>query len=114
MEERLDALLPPGTARPLVATFHGLGLAILTEQAEAAGLAPGFRVATPMERSEIVRELFDLTPAGAEWLLEEMGKVRCGREAPSPELAVRIVAYESALTARNLLDFDDLLLKPLA
>ncbi len=117
MEERLDALLPPGTGRPLVATFHGLGLMILTEQTEAAGLAPGLRVATPMERSEIVRELFDLTPARAERLLEEMGKVRCGRrreEIDSPELAVRIAAYESALAARNLLDFDDLLLKPLA
>ena len=114
MEERLDALLPPGTGRPLVATFHGLGLAILTEQAEAAGLAPGFRVATPMERPEIVRGLFDLTPARAERLLEEMGKVRCGRETPAPELAVQIASYESALAARNLLDFDDLLLKPLA
>ncbi|HSU82253.1 MAG TPA: UvrD-helicase domain-containing protein, partial [Thermoanaerobaculia bacterium] len=114
MEERLDALLPPGTGRPLVATFHGLGLAILTEQAEAAGLAPGFRVATPMERPEIVRGLFDLTTARAERLLEEMGKVRCGREAPSLELTGRIAAYESALTARDLLDFDDLLLRPLA
>ncbi|HEY3566960.1 MAG TPA: UvrD-helicase domain-containing protein, partial [Thermoanaerobaculia bacterium] len=117
MEERLDALLPPGTGRPLVATFHGLGLMILTEQAGAAGLAPGLRIASPMERAEIVRELFDLTPARAERLLEEMGKVRCGRrreEIDSPELAVRIAAYESALAARNLLDFDDLLLKPLA
>jgi uncharacterized protein (TIGR00375 family) len=114
MEERLEALLPAGTARPLVATFHGLGLAILTEQAEAAGLAPGFRVATPMERAEIVRDRFDLTPARAERLLEEMSRVRCGRESSSPELAGRIAAYESALAARNLLDFDDLLLKPLA
>jgi superfamily I DNA/RNA helicase len=100
-----------------VATFHGLGLAILTEQAEAAGLAPGFRVATPVERAEIVRDLFDLTPARAERLLEEMGKVRCGRpreDIPSPELTGRIAAYESALAARSLLDFDDLLLKPLA
>jgi DNA helicase-2/ATP-dependent DNA helicase PcrA len=114
MEERLDALLPAGTGRPLVATFHGLGLAILTEQAEAAGLAPGFRVATPMERSEIVRDLFDLTPARAERLLEEMGKVRRGREAPSPELSGQVASYEAALAARDLLDFDDLLLKPLA
>ncbi len=114
MEERLDAILPAGMGRPVVATFHGLGLTILTEQAEAAGLAPGFRVATPVELAEIVRGLFDLTPTRAERLLEEMGKVRCGREASSPEIAGRIAAYELALADRNLLDFDDLLLKPLA
>jgi DNA helicase II / ATP-dependent DNA helicase PcrA len=117
MEERLDALLPSGTERPVVATFHGLGLMLLTEQAEAAGLAPGFRVATPMERAEIVRGLFDLTSARAERLLEEMGEARRGgrrEEVSSPELAGRITAYELALVERGLLDYDDLLLKPLA
>ncbi|HTG32043.1 MAG TPA: UvrD-helicase domain-containing protein [Thermoanaerobaculia bacterium] len=116
LEERLAALLPAGSERPLVATFHGLGLMILGEQAEAAGLAPGFRMATPMERAEIVRDLFALTSTRAERLLEEMGKVRCGRgeKEVSPELAGRIATYEAALEARNLLDFDDLLLKPLA
>ena len=116
LEERLAALLPTGSKQPLVATFHGLGLMILGEQAEAAGLASGFRMATPMERAEIVRDLFALTPAKAERLLEEMGKVRCGRggKDASPELIGRIAAYERALEARNLLDFDDLLLKPLA
>jgi DNA helicase II / ATP-dependent DNA helicase PcrA len=116
LEERLAALLPDGAGRPLVATFHGLGLTILGEQAEAAGLAPGFRMATPMERAEIVRDLFNLTPTRSERLLEEMGKVRCGRGegGASPELLGRIVAYEAALETRNLLDFDDLLLKPLA
>ena len=115
MEERLAALLPPAAGRPTVATFHGLGLSILEEHAAAAGLAPGFRVATPMERAEIVHECFGLASARAERLLEEMGKVRCGRgTGTSPELAGRIAAYEAALRERNLLDFDDLLLKPLA
>ena len=43
MEERLAALLPEAAGRVTVATFHGLGLTILREQAGAAGLAPGFR-----------------------------------------------------------------------
>jgi len=115
MEERLSALLPPAGGLPTVATFHGLGLSILEEHAEAAGLAPGFRVATPMERAEIVHEGFGLASARAERLLEEMGKVRCGRgTGTSPELAERVAIYEAALRQRNLLDFDDLLLKPLA
>ncbi|HEY0556988.1 MAG TPA: UvrD-helicase domain-containing protein, partial [Thermoanaerobaculia bacterium] len=113
LEERLAALLPAGSLQPLVATFHGLGLTILREQAEAAGLASGFRVATPAERAEIVRELFALTPTKAERLLEGMGEVRCGRRQEA-ELAGRISAYEAALAERGLVDFDDLLLKPLA
>ncbi len=111
MEERLAALLP-GTGRPLVATFHGLGLKILEEQAEAAGLASGFRVATPMELAEIVREQLGI--AKAERLLERIGEVRCGRKEPDEEIAGRIASYEVALAERGLLDFDDLLLKPLA
>jgi DNA helicase-2/ATP-dependent DNA helicase PcrA len=113
LEERLAALLPEGTGRPVVATFHGLGLMILREQAEAAGLAPGFRVATPAERAEIAGKLFGLTPAKAERLLEEMGEIRCGRRE-NGDLAGRIAAYEGALVERCLVDFDDLLLKPLA
>jgi DNA helicase-2/ATP-dependent DNA helicase PcrA len=115
LEERLEALLPGGTGQPVVATFHGLGLTILREQAEAAGLGPGFRVATPAERAESAGDLFGLTPAKAERLLEEMGEVRRGRkEGAAPELAGRIAAYEAALKERGWVDFDDLLLKPLA
>jgi DNA helicase-2/ATP-dependent DNA helicase PcrA len=113
LEERLAALLPPGSRQPLVATFHGLGLMILREHEAAAGLAAGFRVATPAERVEIVGELCGLKGAKAERLLETVGEVRCGRKEDE-ELAGRIAAYETALTERELVDFDDLLLKPLA
>jgi len=119
MEERLAALLPEAAGRVLVATFHGLGLTLLREQAGEAGLAPGFRVATPAERTEIVRELFGLAPAKAERLLEEIGRLRCRRAVdPSleipPELAGRTALYEEALDRRALVDFDDLLLRPVA
>jgi DNA helicase-2/ATP-dependent DNA helicase PcrA len=113
MEERLAALVPAAAGRVTVATFHGLGLAILREQAAAAGLAPDCRVATPAERVEIVRERFGVTAAKAEKTLEEIGKARCSGE-PDPELAQRIAAYEAALRERGLLDYDDLLLGPLA
>ncbi len=119
MEERLARLLPPESARPVVSTFHGLGLRLLREQAREAGLGDDIRVATPAERCEIVRNLFVLSPAKAERLLEEIGRLRCLQaSAPSadldPELAGRAALYESALARRSLLDFDDLLLKPLA
>jgi uncharacterized protein (TIGR00375 family) len=121
MEERLAALLPETAGRVLVATFHGLGLTLLREQAGEAGLDQGFRVATPVERMEIARELFDLPQSRAERLLEEIGRVRCRRALESndlrgevaPELAERTALYEQALDRRALVDFDDLLLRPL-
>jgi DNA helicase-2/ATP-dependent DNA helicase PcrA len=113
MEERLADLLQGAADRPLVTTFHGLGLTLLREQSGEAGLARGFRVATPEERTEIARELFDPSPAKAGRMLDEIGRAR-RLAASDPDLAERIGLYEAALERRNLLDFDDLLLKPLA
>jgi uncharacterized protein (TIGR00375 family) len=107
MEERLAALIPNAAGKMLVTTFHGLGLRILRE----AGVSD--RVALPAERVEIVRERFGLTEAKAERLLEEIGRIRCRGTEPG-EMADRIAGYEAALAERGLLDFDDLLLRPLA
>jgi DNA helicase-2/ATP-dependent DNA helicase PcrA len=106
MEERLDSLLP-SSGCPLVATFHGLGLTLLREQGK------DLRVATQEERLEIAKSLFDVSSAKADRLLEEISRIRCQR-AILPDLAERVALYEKALESRGLLDFDDLLLKPLA
>ncbi|HEV2846257.1 MAG TPA: ATP-dependent helicase, partial [Thermoanaerobaculia bacterium] len=115
MEERLTALIPEAAGRVPVATFHGLGLTFLRERTAEAGLAPGFRIAAPAERVEIVHELFDVSPSKAERLLEQIGEIRRqqGIQEVLPELAQRVALYEAALERRGLLDFDDLLLKPL-
>jgi DNA helicase-2/ATP-dependent DNA helicase PcrA len=115
MEERLTALIPETAGRVPVATFHGLGLMLLRERTAEAGLAPGFRIAAPAERVEIVHELFDVSPSKAERLLEQIGEIRRqqGIQEVLPELAQRVSLYEEALERRDLLDFDDLLLKPL-
>ena len=110
MEERLAALIPEAAGRLTVATFHSLGLMILKKSGD---LPPEVRVATPAELVEIVRELFEVTATKAERLLEEIGKVRCGRGEKTPEMGERIALYQAALERRNLLDFDDLILKPL-
>ncbi|HTQ80532.1 MAG TPA: UvrD-helicase domain-containing protein [Thermoanaerobaculia bacterium] len=130
MAERLDALMPAAVGRPLVATFHGLGLRLLSEQSAAAGLAPGFRVATPAERLAIAREVFAQPPARLERLLADISRhrrlVQAGAPPPEPssigsggpggpgDPSDHAARYEAALASRNLLDFDDLLLRPLA
>jgi DNA helicase-2/ATP-dependent DNA helicase PcrA len=121
MEERLAALIPEAAGRLLVTTFHGLGLTLLREQTEAAGLKADFRIALPEERTALVGEIFGITESKAERLLGDIGRLRCLRATNAAavadlpaELAGRAAAYEEALERRGLLDFDDLLLKPLA
>ena len=111
MEERLAVLLPEAAGRVVVATFHGLGLRLLRELAGEAGLDRGFRVASLEERLEIARETFDLSPSQAERALEEIASVRRLQGAADGD---RVAAYERAMETRSLVDFDDLLLRPVA
>jgi DNA helicase II / ATP-dependent DNA helicase PcrA len=86
MQDRLAALCPVGP--PTVTTFHGLGLRILREQPEAAGLSPRFKVADEATALQVATEV-----AGSE---------RDGRKLlGSTEL-------RRALTDRDLVDFDGL------
>ncbi|GLY25787.1 UvrD-helicase domain-containing protein [Micromonospora sp. NBRC 101691] len=51
LRHRLDGLLGPVAEDVTVGTFHSLGLAILRENAEAAGLPPDFRIADDTDRT---------------------------------------------------------------
>ncbi|HEY0698584.1 MAG TPA: UvrD-helicase domain-containing protein, partial [Micromonospora sp.] len=51
LRHRLDGLLGPVAEAVTVATFHSLGLAVLRENAEAAGLPADFRIADDTERA---------------------------------------------------------------
>ena len=86
MQDRLAALCSGG--QPAVTTFHGLGLRILREQPEAAGLSPRFKVADEATALQVATEV-----AGSE---------RDGRKLlGSAEL-------RRALADRDLVDFDGL------
>src|SRR5690348_8483065 len=86
MQDRLAALCPQG--QPTVTTFHGLGLRILREQPEAAGLSPRFKVADEATALQVATEL-----AGSE---RDGRKLLGGAE------------LRRALTDRDLVDFDGL------
>jgi DNA helicase-2/ATP-dependent DNA helicase PcrA len=99
MRDRLAALLPDGRgARVPVMTFHALGLAILREQEPRLGLGAPLRVAGEAEALQLARETLGASAAEARRLVAD----QAGRPA----------AYEQALRARGLVDFDDLIALP--
>ena len=96
VQDRLAALCERRDGRPTVTTFHGLGLRILREHHDAAGLPPGFRVADDTVRLQVATEL-----TGSE---RDGRKLVAGlTEDPDGRLALR-----RELAARGLVDFDGL------
>ncbi|NES17159.1 MULTISPECIES: UvrD-helicase domain-containing protein [Micromonospora] len=85
LRHRLDGLLGPVAEDVTVGTFHSLGLTILRENAEAAGLPVDFRIADDADRAAARAEAGD-----------------------DPE------AYTGLLRKRDLVDLDELLTLPVA
>jgi DNA helicase II / ATP-dependent DNA helicase PcrA len=101
MRARLAAMLPAGADRNVtVTTLHGLGLTILREHHDLAGLAAGFRVADDTEVLEVAAELAG-SAAGGKRLMADAAADPVTRE----KLA-------KALASRDLVDFDGLIALP--
>jgi DNA helicase II / ATP-dependent DNA helicase PcrA len=99
MRDRLAALCPRQDDQITVTTFHGLGLRILREHHEAAGVPPGFGVADEATRLRVATEV-----TGSE---REGRKLAAGLAGPAgpPDGAL---ALRAELAARGLVDFDGL------
>jgi superfamily I DNA/RNA helicase len=108
LRERLHDLLPAQSERLAIHTFHSFGLAILREHGTAVGLDPSFRIATEAERVTALAETLDLSEHKAERLLRAISAAKRTRVPAETDLAHAIVAYGRALSARNWVDFDDL------
>ncbi|GAB3054273.1 UvrD-helicase domain-containing protein [Micromonospora schwarzwaldensis] len=85
LRHRLDALLGPVAEDVTVGTFHALGLTILRENAEAAGLPAEFRIADDADRT-----------------------------AARAEAGEDDARYAALLRKRDLVDLDELLTLPVA
>lgn len=83
--------------QPLVTTFHGLGLRILREHPELAGLSPAFKVADETARVAILEEV--LGPRAAQLDFD-----RLDDEAKAQ--------YQKAMRARDLIDVGELVRLP--
>jgi len=108
LTERLAALLP---RRPLVTTFHGLGLRIVREQAARLGLGPDVRVVDEAERLALAREAMGADAPGREVrrLLDHVSALARDPARHDPELAGPLARYRAGKRARGLVDLDDLL-----
>jgi uncharacterized protein (TIGR00375 family) len=96
MRDRLAVLGPGRDDELTVTTFHGLGLRILREHHDAAGLGPRFAVADETARLRVAAELTGSERGGR--------KLVAGlAEDPDGALALR-----KELIARDLVDFDGL------
>ncbi len=104
MRDRLAALCPRQDDQVTVTTFHGLGLRILREHHDAAGLPPGFGVADEATRLRVATEV-----AGSEREGRRLVAAAGLAEDPAGALALR-----SELAARGLVDFDGLVGMPAA
>ncbi len=96
MRQRLATLLGRRAARLTVTTFHGLGLMLLREQPELAGLAAGFAVADEQAVLDVATELAGSPRAAQSWLAATAGD------------AEQRDRLRQALAGRGLVDFDGL------
>ena len=109
MRERLrDEPRRARQATIAVHTFHSLGLSMLREHANAAGLQRGFRVAGEAERVAALAAALDLPQPRAQSLMRAISKAERTATAPSGEVAEARAAYQKVLAVNNWIDFDDL------
>ena len=115
MRDRLRALLPEAWRRVALHTFHSLALSILEEHHNAAGLQRGFRVASDAERIELLRDTAGISEKRAHGALSAISQAKRTRTSPMDQGAggafEAFEAYERAMEARNLCDFDDLVIR---
>jgi uncharacterized protein (TIGR00375 family) len=109
MRERLKALMPSGAQDVAIHTFHSLGLQILRENPAAAGLKPGFRIASERERLALITEVLDLGERKAESALRVISGLKRMQTLPATDVALIAEVYGRTMAARNWVDFDDLI-----
>ena len=112
MRDRLRTLLPDAWERVPLHTFHSLGLSILREHWNAAGLQRGFRIASEAERIQLLRDALRVSERKARGRLSAISHAkRTGTRPPDGESGEAFEAYERAMETRNLCDFDDLVIR---
>ncbi len=108
MRDRLGPLLGACARAVHIHTFHSLGLAILRAHPEEAGLLPDFSIADEEAQRALVGEIADVSLGKAANLLMALSHARRSGVMPDAETEALLARYRRALSARNAVDFDDL------
>jgi Superfamily I DNA and RNA helicases len=110
---------------PIICTFHALGLALLREEGEQIGIPPDFQMLSESEQVQLVKEILsqrmpqESLNRALKWVrrISEhknlFGDPPMGCDLPLDHTQEIFSAYEKKLLERNVIDFDDLILKPL-
>jgi len=110
MRQRLRVLLNDVWRQIPIMTFHALGLSILQEHWNAAGLQRGFRLASEAERLTLLQQARDISESQARRLLPVISRAKRTRTIPEDTRhAQALDAYRRMLEARNRVDYDDLI-----
>jgi superfamily I DNA/RNA helicase len=131
MRERVMTLLglKKKEQAPVVSTFHSLGVRILREFGEGIGVPRNFAIADDADQLEITTDALRDLGVGRDQLQPKDGRWRISgwkNRGLSPDdaleaavdpleekVAYAYARYEEELRRRGLVDFDDLILKPL-
>ena len=128
MKQRVTELLDADICKGLtISTFHSLGMSLIREEVDAAGLKSGFSIFDPADSLYVVRELLkaDLDDNGlvdrvrnqiSAWknaMISPGQAEQFASTEPSGAAAARVYAdYQRYLQACNAVDLDDLLYLP--
>jgi superfamily I DNA/RNA helicase len=109
MRERIHALFLGDISRRIfLGTFHLLGLRIIRENA-----ADEFVIYNREEQVKLLKSLLQGTRLKAADIVDEISHVKSLALEPPDNLKAIFDEYRSTMYAKNALDFDDLILKPI-
>lgn len=129
MKSRVASLLVDTDSRGLnVSTFHTFGLNLLRREYKAAGLRPGFSILDEQDVEQLLKEMSKKNDLDKEALRQARWQISSWKnDLTSPEQAMSLAendigvfhaalydAYQRALVAYNAVDFDELILRPVA
>ena len=108
MKERANALLGSKADSAFIGTFHLLGLNIVRQFT-----LDDFVICNRDEQRNILKEILKGTKTKAQEAAERISRIKNFLEDADKEMNAIYEAYQSALSAKSALDFDDLILKPI-
>ncbi|MBR1778234.1 MAG: UvrD-helicase domain-containing protein [Alphaproteobacteria bacterium] len=124
MQERLAAMIGEDNHVAWLGTFHKIGLKILRNHPEKAGLSSGFNILDSSDQERLLKQIMtdqhlDLKDNPPQYLLDQIQRLKdqgltpekAERAALSDPLVIRLYRlYQERLRTMNTVDFGDLLL----